>query len=193
MRSPVVTITEGMKEKDRIKTKIGVGSLVKAKVRKMEENTREGRSRRTRKEVVGCVEAVVGKKKFLVQFEYGNKIEKSSISLLYRCSKHEVCLEMDEPISDLPQKEQGGLLTIDGDPDVAEPCMYFSVFYCLCYVKDISTDMLEEQVSEERDTDLNEKEDIRMEDSREEHWRDVSVDDEDNNKIHALKWDIYTR
>ena len=68
-----------------------------------------------------------------------------------------------------------------------------SVFYCLCYVTDISKNMLEDQVAEDRDPDLNEEEDIRMEDSREEHWRDVSEDDEDNNKIHALKWDIYTR
>ena len=40
------------------------------------------------------------------------------------------------------------------------------MFYCLCYAKEISTDMLEEQVSEERDPDLNEEEDILMEDSR---------------------------
>ena len=39
--------------------------------------------------------------------------------------------------------------------------MYLSVFYCLCYVKYVSTDILEYQVSEERDTDLNEEEDIR--------------------------------
>ena len=36
--------------------------------------------------------------------------------------------------------------------------MYFSVFYCLCYVKGTSTDISEEQVSEERDTDLKEEE-----------------------------------
>ena len=50
---------------------------------------------------------------------------------------------------------------------------FFSVFYCLYYVKEISTDMLEEKVLEERDPDLNEEEDIRMEYSVEEHWRDV--------------------
>ena len=52
--------------------------------------------------------------------------------------------------------------------------MYFSVFYCLCYLKEISTDMLEEQVLEDRDLYLNAEEDIRTEDSREEHWGDVS-------------------
>ena len=64
----------------------------------------------------------------------------SSCSLVYLCSKEEVCLEMDEPISNLPKTEQGELLTIDGGSGVEEPCMfercmYLSVFCCLCYVK----------------------------------------------------------
>ena len=47
---------------------------------------------------------------------------------------------MDEPISNLPEKEHSVLLTIDGDTDSEEPCMfervvYLFVFYCLCYVK----------------------------------------------------------
>ena len=42
------------------KTKIGVGSVVKAKVGELEKITRERRSRRMRKEVVGCVHRVVG-------------------------------------------------------------------------------------------------------------------------------------
>ena len=56
-------------------------------------------------------------------------------------SKEEV--EMDDPISHLPKKLQGELLTINGYP---EPCMfgkgiYFSVFYCLCCSKYRFTDM----------------------------------------------------
>ena len=47
--------------------------------------------------------------------------------------------------------------------------MYLSVFYCLCYEMDISTDMSEEQVLVEIDPDLNEEEDIRMDNSREDH------------------------
>ena len=35
--------------------------------------------------------------------------------------------------------------------------IYFSVLDCLCCVKDISTDMSEEQGLEERDPELNEK------------------------------------
>ena len=88
-------------------------------------------------------------------------------------------------------------MVIDGDLEGEEPCMfeigmYFYLFYCLCCVKEISTDMLEEQVSEERDSDLNEEEDTRMEDNREEHWRYVAEDDEDKKKIHYLMWEVYT-
>ena len=43
-------------------TKIGMGSVVKAKVGEMEENKREVRIRIIRKEMVVCVQAVVGKK-----------------------------------------------------------------------------------------------------------------------------------
>ena len=55
---------------------------------------------------------------------------------------------MDEPLSNSPKKEQGKLLIIDGNPEIGEPCMfvrgmYLSVFYFLCYVKDMSTDLLE--------------------------------------------------
>ena len=93
-----------MKENNRIKTKIGVGSVVKTEVVKMEDNTREGIIRRIRKEVVGCVQAVLGKNKFLVIFEYGQNREMSYISLSYPCPKQEVCLDMDDPKLDLPKK-----------------------------------------------------------------------------------------
>ena len=51
---------------------------------------------------------------------------------------------MYEPISHLPEKEQGKILTTNGDPEVGEPCMcvkymYLSVFYYLFYDTDIST------------------------------------------------------
>ena len=40
----------------------------------------------------------------------------SCVSLSYVCLKEEVYFEMDEPIADLPQKEQGELMTICGYP-----------------------------------------------------------------------------
>ena len=41
MSSPVVTIKEGMKEKKRIKMKVGVESVVNTKVGDTEDNKRE--------------------------------------------------------------------------------------------------------------------------------------------------------
>ena len=57
-----------MKEKKRIKTKIGLWYVVKSEAGYMEENTREGRIRSMSKELVGCFQDVVVKKKFMVQF-----------------------------------------------------------------------------------------------------------------------------
>ena len=102
MNLPVVTVKEGMETKKQTKTKIGVGSDVKAKVRELENIKREGRIRRMRKDLVGCVHSVVGKKKFLVQFKDGQKKEISSSSLVFSSPKEDV--EMDEPISHLPEK-----------------------------------------------------------------------------------------
>ena len=71
--------------------------------------------------------------------------------------------------------------------------MYLSVFYCLCYDTDISTDMSEDQVAEERDPDLNEKEDIRLDEIWEDHWRDIAEGNDDKKKIHALRWELYVK
>ena len=70
--------------------------------------------------------------------------------------------------------------------------MYVYVFYCLCYVKYISTYILEEQVLEDRDPDLNEEENIRIEESRGGHWGDVSEYGEDKSNMHSLRWFVYT-
>ena len=70
-----------------IEPSIGVGSVVKAKVIEMEENTTYKISRGVSKEAVRCVQALLGKKKLLGQFEYGQKREISSIFILCLCSK----------------------------------------------------------------------------------------------------------
>ena len=117
-----------------------MGSVVKLKVGEIEENTRDRRSRKMSKYVVVCVQVLMGKKIFLFKLGYGQKKEMSYSLLVFLSSKEEV--EMDEPLSNSPKKEQGELLIIDGNPEVGEPCMfgrgiYFSVFYCLCYVKEV--------------------------------------------------------
>ena len=71
--------------------------------------------------------------------------------------------------------------------------MYLSIFYCLCYGIYISADMIEEHVSAEIYTELNEEEDTIMDDSGEEHWRDVAEEGDDNKNIFALRWEIYIK
>ena len=66
--------------------------------------------------------------------------------------------------------------------------MYLSVFYFLCYVTDVYTDMSEDQVVEERYPDLNEEEDIILDSIREEHWRGVAEEGDYKSKIHPLRW-----
>ena len=53
----------------------------------MEDKTREGRIKRMSKEVLGYLQTVAGKMKFLVQFEDGQKGDTSYVSLSYVCSK----------------------------------------------------------------------------------------------------------
>ena len=77
-----------------------MGSVVKAKVGEFEKITKEGRIRRMRKELVGCVHRVVRKNKFLVLFEEGQKKEIGSCLLVYLSEKEEV--DMEESISHLP-------------------------------------------------------------------------------------------
>ena len=71
--------------------------------------------------------------------------------------------------------------------------MYLSLFYCLSYDTDISMDISEDQVAEERDPDLNEKEDIRFDKVWEDHWRDIAEENDDKKKIHALRWEVYVK
>ena len=71
--------------------------------------------------------------------------------------------------------------------------MYLSLFYLLCYVTDISTDIPEGQVAEERDPDLNEEEDIVLDKIREEHWRDIAEEGDDKKRIHVLRWEVYVK
>ena len=71
--------------------------------------------------------------------------------------------------------------------------VYLSVFYCLCYVNNLTTDYSEEQVVEERDPDLDEMDDIRFDGIREDHWRYLAEESNDKKKIRALRWCVYVK
>ena len=55
----------------------------------MEEETSKGISSRMRKDVVGCVQAVVGKETIMVQFKDRQRREMRASSLQYLFSKEE--------------------------------------------------------------------------------------------------------
>ena len=131
MSSPDAAIKKEKNEKKCRKKKIDAGNLVKEKFGEMEEKKSEGRSRRARKELVVCVQDVIGKKMYLVKFKYRHKTEMSSHSLSYVCSKEEVGHETDDSISNLHQKLKGELLTIDGDTVGEEGSMFEKGIYFL--------------------------------------------------------------
>ena len=64
MSSIVGPLIKERKEAKRHKMDINVGLFVTAKDGEMEDNTKEGGIRRMRKDIVGCVQDVVGKKNF---------------------------------------------------------------------------------------------------------------------------------
>ena len=72
--------------------------------------------------MVGCVHDVVRKKIFLDQFEDRQKKEISYSSLVFLSPKEEV--KIDEPLYNPPKKQQDELLTIDGENEFGEPCMF---------------------------------------------------------------------
>ena len=45
-------------------------------------------------------------------------------------------------------------------------------------------------MSEEIDPDLTEEEGIRMDEIRDEHWRDDSKEGDDKKNTHTLKWEF---
>ena len=48
-------------------------------------------------------------------------------------------------------------------------------------------------MAEERDPDLNEKEDIRLDAIGVDHWRNVAEEGDNKKKIHSLKWEVYVK
>ena len=79
-----------------------MGYFVTSKVGELDKITREGKIRSMRKEVVGCVHIVLGKKKLLVQFEDGQMKYISYYLLVFLSLKDEV--NMGEPLSHYTKK-----------------------------------------------------------------------------------------
>ena len=84
--------------------KVTIGLVVTVKVRDTEDKKREGRSRRMRRKVVGCVQAVVGKKNFSIKLEDRQEKGVSSCFLTVILSEEEVGKKGEDSNYDLPIK-----------------------------------------------------------------------------------------
>ena len=133
--------------------------------------------RRISKDVVVCVQDVVGKNNLPVKFEYRHNryISASLISYIY--SKYDVCQDVDDTIYDLPKILQGDILTIDGYPVYEEYYMfekvfYLSIFYCLCFINDISENKVEEKLMEDIDSDLKRGGYLRVYHDMDDQWKE---------------------
>ena len=81
---------------------------MKLKFGDMYDKTSKVRIRRMRKEVVVCVQDVVGNNNLLFQFEDGKKRDMSTSSMSCACSKEEVGQEVDDTIYEIPYPKVGG-------------------------------------------------------------------------------------
>ena len=82
--------------------KIVVGTVVKAKIGELEEEVRVGSARRMRKELTGVVQAISGKRRFLVRFHDGCEKNLSSNQLTV-VAAHEILVEEAPEVSTIPE------------------------------------------------------------------------------------------
>ena len=78
-----------------------VGTVVKAKIRELEEEVRVGSARRMRKEFTGVVQAILWKRKFLVRFHDGceNNLSSNQLTVV---AAHEILVEEAPLVSTIP-------------------------------------------------------------------------------------------
>ena len=79
-----------------------VGTVVKAKIRELEEEVRVGSAIRMRKELTGVVQYISGKSRFLVRFHDGCEKNLSSNQLTV-VAAHEILLEEAPLVSTIPE------------------------------------------------------------------------------------------
>ena len=94
--------------------KVVVGLFVTENFGQNEDKESEGINRRTRMEVVGGVQAVMGKKKFRIQFENGKTKDNINGLLVLILYELEVGKGQDDSIFNPPPKGEGALLIFMG-------------------------------------------------------------------------------
>ena len=160
---------------------------MKAKVQELEDEVREGFSRRTRKELTGMVQGVSGKMRFLGRFQDGCDKDLTSNQL--------TVVTVDRS----PATEEAEILMISAKHEEAvdlEKGYYHIVYALLRLKKEDGVDRKEDQADIEANVDKEEMEGKRLDDKRERHWRMViedNIEGIDNEKelLHAKRWDAY--
>ena len=138
------------------KKKIGVGSMVTVKVGEIEEKANMGRSIRLSKEVMGCVQDVVGEKKFWVRLEAGKLkvrvLGSSRLSQLKRTKSRGT-----KRVQPKHQKSECESTIVYEDPvfdgvGMDREGMYFSFFYRLWFTEERSLDLCQRSSWGQRET-----------------------------------------
>ena len=163
-----------------------VGTVVKSKIRELEEEVRVGSAIRMRKEFTGVVQAILGKRRFLVRFYDGCKKNLSSNQLTV-VAAHEILVEEATLVSTIPE--------------IPEDIVEIHKGYCVCvyvilrFKTEDKIDNKEDQMELKIDTDEEEKDVINIDDERERHWRNVFEDNEggvdEKALLNAKRWDLY--
>ena len=112
------------------------GTVVKSKIGELEEEVRAGNSRRTRKELTGVVQGVLGRRRFLVMFQ--NVCKKNMfLNQLTVVIVEKIPVEEEPEISTIPE--------ILEDQVKKEKGYYCCVYVMLQFKKEVGVDSKEEQ------------------------------------------------
>ena len=160
---------------------------MKSKVGELDEEARDEFLRRLRKELMGVVQGVSGKKRFLVRFQYGRE-KYLTLNQLTVVAVEKILIE-EEP-------EQPSIAVNTDDIVPSERGYYHGVHVLLHFHKEVGVDSKEEQDNVYPDPDEEDTGGLILDDGRELHWRIVFADNDggvDYQKaiLNANKWDVY--
>ena len=145
--------------------KIVVGTVVKAKIGELEEEVRAGSSRRTRKELTGVVQGVLGRRRF------ENRCEKN-------LSSNQLTVVIVENILKEKEPEVSKTAEIPEEQVKLEKGYYLCVYVMLRLKKEVVVDRKEEQAKVEGDPDEEEMDDANLDNKMEYNWKMVSEDND---------------
>ena len=147
--------------------KIGVGTVVKSKIGELEEEVRAGSSRRTRTELNGVVQGILGRRRLLARFKNGCK------NNMYL---NQFTVVIVEKILEEKEPEVSEIYEIPEEQVESENGYYCCVYVMLRFKKEVGVDSKEEQADVEDYTDEEDIEDVNLNNDREGQWRMVFDD-----------------